>query len=188
MAVDERQHLALVASTQCLHQATVLRGNRSGAWILAFQACHREPSLDQQRPVHPVKPRTAGGGHERLVETQVHVCHGVPVPRPGSIGHLADQRRQVADGRNVARAQDLPRCLSLDGAPSDTQVIEIAIVQGDDEHPSVGLTDQQALLDQPLEGLANRAPRHAQLFGELGLRELPTGRKGPVDDPGPNGL
>ena len=61
---------------------------------------------------------------------------------------------------------------ALDGGPGEIDVASVVLVELDDEDPAVALGAQQALLDQALHRLADRAATDLELAGQLHLGQL----------------
>ena len=127
--------------------------------LRARHGVERQPQLGEQPLGDLVGPRAAGQRHEIAVELHVGGAdrHPVTPPEPPPPPAATSSYSRCSTVRVDVRER--PDHVALDRAPEPVEVDEVRLVELADEDPAVQLVDQQTLVRQQPEGLAQRVAR-----------------------------
>ena len=164
-----------------LYDLRVLGDQVGPARVESFERDHAQPGLGRQGAEHPGQPLAPGAAHQDLVQLQVEAGQLVPVVS-GRGPELGERGGQVGEGLGGPRAGQLLGGGNFHRAPGQVQVGDVAGGQLRDEDAPGRVRLEQALLDQALEGLPDRAPADAELARDLDLPQGLTRRQPSGDD------
>ena len=109
------------------------------------------------------------------MESQVEFGQPGPVVRAHRAGHITEDLSEGGGGGADYGFPGFQHCVGggcFDGFSGGVDLDDVSGRQFQDENALVAVTDEQAFLDQPLQGFANRATGHLHPSGELGLDYL----------------
>ena len=186
---ERRDRAASVFLADHLADLPVLRRQVAARFVNGGQRAQAQPGLGDHRREHALQSRALRSRDQSRVEVEVAARHQSPVTGPLRALHSANGlveglvgRRGTRGGRDPAYGRGLQR---LTG---EVDVHDVLGAHDRHEDTSVRLTTQEALLDETLQRLADRAATDAEGLGQLHLVELGARGQDALDDVGADPL